>query len=107
MLLLVIMMSKKRKVEAKPKKMVVSAPKKVRLAIECTPEERKYMKMIAAHEEMTLNEFVLECVRQKIFECTRPHTPNKNTIQALKEAEKGEGLIQYDSIDDFLRSMEH
>ncbi len=97
---------KKREIRAKPRKMSISTQKKVRLAIECTPEERKYMKMFATHEDKTLNEFVLEYVRQKIFECTRSHIPNRKTSKALKDAESVKGLIHFDSIEDFLESME-
>lgn len=81
--------------------------RKVRLAIECTPEERKFMKMTAAHEDKTLNEFVLECVRTRIFKCRHSHLPNKKTKAAMRAIEKGEDLISFDSVDDFLKSLKN
>jgi len=63
--------------------------KKVRLAIECSSEERKYMKMYAAHEEKTLNEFVLESVRMRLEKHPRVHIPNKRTLKAIENARKG------------------
>lgn len=35
---------------------------KVRLAIECTPEQRRYIKTFAALEDKSINDFVLSCV---------------------------------------------
>lgn len=79
---------------------------KVRLAIECTPEERRYIKTYASYADKTINEFVMECVKMKISECQHPHTPNQETATALDATEKGEGIIMFDSIDEFFKSME-
>lgn len=81
-------------------------PRRVRLAIECTSEERKRMKMLAAHEDKTLNEFVLESVRMRIYKCIRPHVPNRVTKKTMKEAEAGENLIRFDSMEDFFKSLD-
>lgn len=96
---------KKKIVKHSAKKLSVASPEKVRLAIDCTSEERKYMKMYASFEEMTLNEFVLDCVRERMNQCKRSHKPNAATAAALDASEKGEGIISYDSIDDFFKSM--
>lgn len=97
----------RRKVKIiRQKKKSIPKVRKVRLAIECSPEERKYMKMFAAHEDLTLNEFVLECVRMRLHKCPRPHIPNKETKAALEASERGQGLTYYDSIEDFFKAME-
>lgn len=88
------------------KKIAGSSPKKVRLAIDCSPEERKYIKMYASYEDMTLNEFVMKCVRERISQCNHSHIPNAQTAAALDASERGEGIISFDSIDDFFKSME-
>jgi len=90
----------------KQKKKANRKQRKVRLAIECSPEERKYMKMFAAHEDQTLNEFVLDSVRMRLYKCSHRHTPNKETRDALEAAEKKEGLVSFDSIEDFLKSLD-
>jgi len=100
-----VIRSRRKRVKIEKKKSAAK-PRKVRLAIECTPIERKYMKMLAAHEEMTLNEFVLESVRMRFKECSRSHIPNKKTEAALESAEAKKGLIHFDSIDDFFKSLE-
>ena len=78
---------------------------KVRLTIHCTQEQRKYMKMYAAHEEMTLNDFILDCILTRISGCPHPHIPNEETAAALDATEKGEGLIHFDTVEDFLKSL--
>ena len=98
---------KSKEIKVKPKKLTLTKPKKnVRLAIECSAEERKYMKMYAAHEDKTLNEFVLECVRMKMHGCSNPHIPNQETERILKETENGENLIHFDTVEDFLDSLD-
>lgn len=87
------------------KKRPITHRKKVRLAIECSPSERRYMKMLAASEDKTLNEFILESVRMRFKTCSRSHTPNSETIKALRDAEKGENLIEFNSIEDFFKSL--
>lgn len=97
-------LSKRRK-SARVKKRPVVHRKKVRLAIECSPTERRHMKMLAASEDKTLNEFIMESVRMRLRRCPRSHTPNAETIKALQDAERGEGLIEFDSIEDFFKSL--
>jgi len=89
-----------RKVRAPVKK------SKVRLAIECTPEERKYIKMYASYADKTLNEFVMDCVRTKVAMCKQSHVPNKKTASALDATQRGEGITMFHSIEDFFKSME-
>ncbi|MBS0650876.1 MAG: hypothetical protein JSR93_06935 [Verrucomicrobia bacterium] len=97
--------SKKRKASRTNKKPVERA-KKVRLAIECTPLERRRMKMLAASQDKTLNEFVLESVRMRFQNCKKGHFPNIETFKALKDTEKGNGIIEFDSYEDFFKAME-
>jgi hypothetical protein len=100
------MVLKKRKKVSKAKKRPVTHRKKVRLAIECSPIERRHMKMLAASEDKTLNEFILESVRMRLKKCSRSHTPNAETAKALQDAKRGEDLIEFDSIEDFFKSLE-
>jgi hypothetical protein len=64
------------------------------------------MKMLAASEDKTLNEFVLESVRMRLKKCSQSHMPNAETIKSLQAAEKGEDLIEFDSIENFFKSLE-
>lgn len=85
--------------------MALALHKKVRLAIECTAEERKYIKMIAAHEDKTINEFVLDCVREKIQGCSHSHIPNEQTAKTLDRSDRGEGLRAHNSLEDMYKFL--
>lgn len=98
-------LSKKRKLPRVPPKKLANR-KKVRLAVECSPTERRHMKMRAASEDKTLNEFILESVRMRLKRCPRSHTPNAETIKALEDVEKGENLIEFNTIEDFFKSLD-
>lgn len=72
---------------------------KVKLTVECTPDERAYIKMLAARAHMTMSDFVLNYIRKDL-----PKTPNKATLEAMKEIDEGGG-IECDSIEDFWKKM--
>ncbi len=97
--------SRKKRGRVGERKKIKQRPKKVRLAVECTPTERKYMKMLAAHEKKTLEEFVLESVKMRFQECANSHTPNKETEAALEDAEQKRGLCQYGYIEELFKSL--
>lgn len=99
-------LTKKKRKSSKIRKRPVIHRKKVRLAIECSPTERRHMKMLAASEDKTLNEFILESVRMRIKACSRSHRPNAATIKAMEEVENDKGLIEYSSIEAFFKSLE-
>lgn len=103
------MAPKSKSIRKRPHALLLQDPRpkqKVRLAVECTPEERKYIKMYASYEDKSLNDFIMECVRMKITRCKRSHVPNEETAAALDASERGEGIIPFDSIEDFFNSME-
>jgi len=97
--------SRRKTTKIGQKRKILRKPRRVRLAIECSPDERKFMKIQAARAEKTLNEFVLECVRMQIYKCSHSHIPNKKTKAALRAAEKEEDLIHFESTEDFIQSL--
>lgn len=102
------MSAKKKTIKYRSKKMSISKSaheERVRLTVLCTPEQRKYMKIFAAHEDRTLNDFILDCVFARIQGCAHSHTPNKETADALDATDRKEGLIHFDSVDDFIKSL--
>lgn len=40
------------------------------------------------------------------LKCKYSHTPNEETKVALDASERGEGIIKFDSMEDFFNSME-
>lgn len=68
---------------------------KVKVTFECTADERAYIKMLAAKAHLTLNEFLLSSLKVYF-----PKTPNKETLEAMREIDEGRG-IRCESLDDF------
>ena len=84
-------------------------PHKVRLSVDCTEEEKMYIKMLAAKEKKTISEFLLVYPRSKkpkakVPSCSRSHEPNEETKTALRESREGKGEI-FESLDDFWKAM--
>ncbi len=77
---------------------------KVRLSVDCTPEERMYIKMLATRSHETISEYLLSFVRKEMPRCFRAHEPNKETERALKESREEEGEV-FDTVDSFWKSM--
>jgi hypothetical protein len=75
---------------------------KVRVVIDCTSEERAYIKMLAARKHMTISEYFLSFAKEEL--AGRPKIPNKTTLDAHQEALEGGGT-SYESMDDFWSDM--
>jgi len=76
--------------------------KKTKVTFECTPEEKTYIKMLAAKSNQTLGEFVLSYIREDFP--SKGKVPNQTTMQAHKDALNGKGT-SYHSMDDFWEEM--
>jgi hypothetical protein len=72
---------------------------KVKVTIECTPDERAYIKMLAAKAHLNLSDLILSYLRTDF-----PKKPNKETLEAHEEALKGGG-VDCESLDDFWEQM--
>ncbi len=89
---------------------------KSRLTVECTLEEKTYIKMLATSAHMTISEYFLSHVRpnlpaskvrkpnKKSPPSTRSKKPNKKTLDAHKEALEGKGET-FDNIEEFWRHL--
>jgi len=73
---------------------------KAKVTIDCTLDERAYIKMLAAKSHMNLSEFILSYLRKDFPE----KTPNKETLEAMTESEERRG-IKCESIEDFWEKM--
>lgn len=71
---------------------------KVRVVIECSLDERAYIKMLAARKHMTISEYVLSMAKKEMPK--KPKVPNKETLKAMKELDEGKGH-SFESLDDF------
>lgn len=75
---------------------------KVRLTVECSVDERTFIKVLAAKKHVTISDLLLESVRDIIPAARKG--PNAETIEALKESRSGK-LKSYKSLDDFWNAM--
>lgn len=73
---------------------------KAKVTIDCTVDERAYIKMLAARAHMNLSEFILSYLRKDFPQ----EKPNKATHKAMQESKEGKG-IQCDSLEDFWKKM--
>lgn len=76
---------------------------KVRLSVDCTEEERMYIKMLAAKKRMTISEYLLSLASKEMPRCARSHEPNEATAHAMRESEE-EGEV-FESVSEFWDAM--
>ncbi len=82
---------------------------KVRLTIECSLDEKTYIKMLAAKKHTTISEYLLSFARKEMpknhdHQCHHHHKPNETTQKALRESRAGKGEV-FASLDDFWKAM--
>lgn len=80
--------------------------RKVRLSVDCTEQERMYIKLLATKKNMTISEYLLSFAREEmpncgVHHCKKSHVPNEETVKVLKETDQGENLIEHQTLDDF------
>ena len=75
---------------------------KVRLSVDCTENERMYIKMLAAKEKKTISQYLLSLAHNAM---PKKEMPNKETQKVLRETEEGKNLESHETLDDFWKSM--
>jgi Antitoxin ParD. len=73
-----------------------------RITIDIPKAEHKRLKAMSALEGKSMREIVIESIELYIY---RSNKPNKTTIKALKDAEKGKGLVRAKDFKDLLKKM--
>lgn len=78
-----------------------------RLTIDCSSEQKKKIKMIAASQEMSITDFMLKLFEEKYTWCPLglSHIPNDETISSIEASEKGEGLKGFESMNDLFKDL--
>ena len=75
---------------------------KVKLTVECSLDERVYIKALAAKKHMTISEFILAHVRK---EMPINREPNEETKQAMRDVDEGRNLGHAKTIEEFWLAM--
>ena len=73
---------------------------RVKLTVECSEDERSYIKMLAAKKRMTISEYILSFVRPKM-----PHEPNEETKRAMRDVDLGKTLGPAKTVKEFWAEM--
>lgn len=73
---------------------------KAKVTIDCTIDERAYIKMLAARAHMNLSEFILSYLRKDFPQ----EKPNQTTLEAMEESKKGKNT-KHNSLEDFWEAM--
>jgi|GEM_PF-1640686 len=81
-----------------------------RLVISCTDEEKKYVKLLATKNSMTMGEYLLSFAREQMPKscknhCAHTHTPNKETAKVLRDTDEGKNLEEYETLEEFWESI--
>jgi hypothetical protein len=69
----------------------------IRTTLDLFVDEHRKLKAIAALKGTSLRELIMECVREKYEKI-----PNEETLEAFRQSEANEGLVEYKSVSDML-----
>lgn len=104
--------AKTSRIRSQPSKMHTVFSEKTRLVLSCTEEEKRYIKVLAAIENKSISDYLLEKPRKKIPSakcdfsgCSGVHTPNKKTEKVFKDTDAGQNLESHNSLEDFWKAM--
>ena len=81
--------------------------REARLKIDCSMEQKKKIKMLAASKSMSITDFMLELVEEKFtwHPVELSHIPNAETILSIEASERGEDVKKFKSIDDLFEDL--
>jgi hypothetical protein len=81
--------------------------REARLTIDCTTEQKKKIKLLAASNDMTITDFMLRLVEDKYTWCPLgiSHIPNEETIVSMEASERGEGIKKFQSMDALFKDL--
>ena len=77
------------------------------MTIDCSTEQKKKIKMLAAAKEMTIRDFILELVEEKYTWCPLKlgHAPNAETIASIEASEKKKRIKSFNSLDELFEDI--
>ena len=83
----------------RPPKIIAPPKRKRRVSVDLPVAEHRRLKVIAALKGTTLQDLIIECIEEST------HTPNLETIEVIKKAEKNEDIVHCKDIDDFIKKL--
>lgn len=82
-------------------------PKRARITVECSLEQRRMIRILAAQNDQSMNDFIMSLVEkeQKACHFCETYGPSKKTIKAIEQLEKGEDVEHHASPQAFWDSF--
>ena len=75
--------------------------KSIRITIDLPNKEHKRLKTAATLLGISMKEFVID----SLHETFKSRTYNKKTLRAIREAEEGKNLKEFDSLEDMFEDL--
>ena len=84
-----------------------SRAREARLTIDCSAEQKKKIKMLAAAQEKSITDFVLEIIEEKYTwsPLGLSHVPNAETSASVEASERREGVKSFESMDALFENL--
>ncbi len=81
--------------------------REARLSIDCSTEQKRKIKMLAASQDKSITDFLLDLVEEKYTWCPLElsHVPNEETISSIEKSEKGKDLKGFESMGDLYEDL--
>jgi predicted DNA-binding protein len=73
-----------------------------RMTIDVPEEDHKRLKALAAILGKSMREIIMEWIHEHLYSS---NTPNAETLDAIKQIERGDNLIESDNIDDLFKKL--
>lgn len=73
-----------------------------RMTIDVPEEDHKRLKALAAVLGKSMREVVIEWIHEHLYSS---NTPNAETLEAIKQIERGNNLIESENIDDLFKKL--
>lgn len=73
-----------------------------RMTIDVPEEDHKRLKALAAVLGKSMREIIIEWIHEHLYST---NTPNAETLEAIKQIERGENLVESDNIDDLFKKL--
>lgn len=73
-----------------------------RMTIDVPEEDHKRLKALAAVLGKSMREIIIEWIHEHLYST---NTPNAETLEAIKQIERGENLIESNDINDLFKKL--
>ena len=74
-----------------------------RMTIDMPEKDHKRLKALAAISGKSMREIVVEWIHRHLYSS---NTPNAKTLEAIKQIEQGENLVESDNADDLIKKID-